>query len=137
MITETRARKYVREAFESMDDHSLIAIHNEHCREVGSEDEIHDNDDEFFDMMFSKTLEAVRAICYGEYRYTDDYVQFNGYGNLESTSNPLDFIDIDELVNVTVDNFLTEFGEIEKSDLVDTFCNISQDLYEAIEALEE
>jgi hypothetical protein len=31
-------------------------------------------------------MEAVRAAHYGEYSYNDDYVRFNGYGNLESLS---------------------------------------------------
>jgi hypothetical protein len=29
-------------------------------------------------------MEAVRAAHYGEYSYNDDYVRFDGYGNLES-----------------------------------------------------
>jgi len=44
----------------------------------------YDNDEYFFKEMFSDIDEAVRAVCYGEYRYTDDYVRFNAYGNLDS-----------------------------------------------------
>ena len=43
------------------------------------------NDKEFFDCYFDgDTLGAVRAVCYGTYNYSDDYVKFNAYGNLES-----------------------------------------------------
>lgn len=43
------------------------------------------NDEEFFETYFhNKPMEAVRAVCYGEYGYLDDYVKFNGLGNLES-----------------------------------------------------
>lgn len=47
----------------------------------------YENDEEFFDMFFEgKPMEAVRASYYGEYRYMDAFVQFNGYGNLRSAS---------------------------------------------------
>lgn len=47
----------------------------------------HVNDEEFFNIFFyNKPDEAVRAAFYGDYRYMDDYVQFNGYGNLVSVS---------------------------------------------------
>ena len=47
----------------------------------------HHNDEEFFEVFFhGNPMEAVRASHYGEYEYTDDYVRFNGYGNLESLS---------------------------------------------------
>lgn len=45
----------------------------------------YDNDEDFFRTFFNNNIdEAVRAVCYGDYRYMDAYVQFNGYGNLES-----------------------------------------------------
>lgn len=42
------------------------------------------NDDEFFEIYFSKPIEAVRAAYYGNYNYMDDYVKFDAYGNLAS-----------------------------------------------------
>ena len=46
------------------------------------------NNDEYFfrDFFDGKVDEAVRAVCYGDYEYMDDYVRFNAYGNLESCS---------------------------------------------------
>ena len=47
----------------------------------------HDNDDEFFDIYFGiNTMQAVRAVCYGDYKYADDYVKFDELGNLESAN---------------------------------------------------
>ena len=46
--------------------------------------EAHENDEEFFDVYFANTMEAVRSVCYGSYDYSDDLVRFDGYGNLES-----------------------------------------------------
>lgn len=44
------------------------------------------NDDDFFESYFGDKMEVARAVCYGEYNYTDDMVKFNGYGNLKSVS---------------------------------------------------
>ena len=55
----------------------------------GSLDEInyYYNDDDFFAMAFgTNVLDAVRAVCYGDYNYSDDYVRFDAYGNLESAN---------------------------------------------------
>jgi hypothetical protein len=62
-----------------------ISLHNEFCSEHrGGEGEIYENDDEFFDMFFTKPQDAVRASFYGDYRFMDTYVKFDGYANLES-----------------------------------------------------
>lgn len=38
-------------------------------------------------MFFERNIdEAVRAVCYGDYKYMDAYVRFNAYGNLTSAS---------------------------------------------------
>ena len=50
---------------------------------------VYENDEEFFEMFFEGThpMELVRMTYYGDYKYTDQYVRFNGYGNLESLNN--------------------------------------------------
>ena len=49
--------------------------------------EFWENDEEFFNTFFNNNpMEAVRATHYGNYNYNDDYVRFNGYGNIESFS---------------------------------------------------
>ena len=45
----------------------------------------YENDEDFFNIFFADNpMEAVRASFYGNYKYCDRYVRFNGYGNLES-----------------------------------------------------
>ena len=37
------------------------------------------NDKEFFDIFFGiNTMDAVRAVCFGDYRYNDEFVKFDG-----------------------------------------------------------
>lgn len=56
------------------------------------------NDEEFFEVFFEgkSPMEVARAICYGDYKYSDDYVKFNGYGNLVSYNQwelEMEFVD--------------------------------------------
>lgn len=44
------------------------------------------NDEDFFNVYFTEPMEAVRAVCFGKYRYSDDYVRFDAYRNLKSAS---------------------------------------------------
>ena len=47
----------------------------------------YENDDNFFNTYFSNNvIEAVRAVSFGDYNYSDDFVKFDAYGNLESAS---------------------------------------------------
>ena len=70
---------------------------------------------------FENKLDAVRATFYGDYRYNDDYVRFNGYGNLESFSE-YDMIEeikdsIDEIVENLIeykDNICISDGNLEE-----------------------
>jgi hypothetical protein len=43
------------------------------------------NDEDFFETVFyNDPMEAVRATQFGDYNFMDDYILFNGYGNLDS-----------------------------------------------------
>lgn len=48
--------------------------------------QVHEFDDEFFDTYFEgNPTEAVRATFFGEIKnWNDEYIRFNGYGNLET-----------------------------------------------------
>ena len=76
----------LKELLKNMDVEELMDV----VRDINSYDGSLDwlnyetNDEDFFDIYFRKADDAVRAVCYGDYNYTDDYVKFNGYGNLES-----------------------------------------------------
>ncbi|HFI0464387.1 TPA: antirestriction protein ArdA [Streptococcus suis] len=49
---------------------------------------VYENDEEFFETFFSSDpFAAVKASYFGEYRVADEYVGFNGYGNLVSYSD--------------------------------------------------
>jgi len=75
----------VIDAINDLNSDELIELNNTYCQENSIESEVYANDEDFFDVYFSgKPMEVARAISYGEYHYSHDNVQFNGYGNLES-----------------------------------------------------
>lgn len=82
----------------NMSTSELVQLNNAYCQAANYPDsEIYSNDDEFFEIFFSnKVIAAVRAVSYGDYNYSHDYVKFNGYGNLESFS----YLDADGIVDL-------------------------------------
>lgn len=105
-----------------MEPYELIRLNNEYCEAINSHDSfIYDNEDEFLEDYFKTKSELARAISYGEYRYMDKYVIFNGYGNLVSFER-MDKSQLCELVPVMAEYIaenlqdFTQFDEIENID---------------------
>lgn len=77
------------EEFNNLSSNNKIAIYNEYCSEHGDTDKmLYDFDEEFFEMAFGNDpIEAARATFFGNIQnWSDEYIRFNGYGNLESLS---------------------------------------------------
>jgi len=93
--------KYLALDWENKTDSEKLDEWNEYCSEDGNpDDQIFDFGDDFFDTFFNnKPMEAARAATFGSINWSDNYIRFNGYGNLESTDSPMDFIDEQELIN--------------------------------------
>ena len=102
----------VKEYLNNLDDSELVSIHNEYCQSTNDPDgEIYNNDEDFFTTFFEgKVLEAVRAVSFGEYNYSNDYVKFNGYGNLESFNSPLEHVDIESIAADILENTENYYG---------------------------
>jgi hypothetical protein len=84
----------------------LVMAHNQMCQNTQrGDDEIYNNDEEFFNTFFDgKVLDAVRAVSYGDFNYSHEFVMFNGYANLESFSDPTDKIDLSEIAEDIMEN---------------------------------
>ena len=95
----------IKEYLKDLDDGTLIQHYNTMCQEHDMDRYIFDNDEDFFTEMFGQdVIKAVQATQYGDYRYSDHYVVFNGYANLDSFNYGSDYIDIDELAEFISDN---------------------------------
>lgn len=97
--------KQITEFLNDTDDNTLVQAWNDYQRESSLDRELNTFDEEFFSIYFTDPMEAARATFFGKIQsWNDDYIYFNGYGNLESTSRPLDVVDIDELADYINDN---------------------------------
>lgn len=65
-----------------------------------------ENDEEFFNTFFDNPMEAIRATYYGNYNYNDDYVKFNGYGNIDSYSEYERIEEIKDSIDDIVENLI-------------------------------
>ena len=76
------------EKFNDLSVSNKVAIFNEFCLEHGDSDNmLYSFDEEFFSMSFSNPMEAARATFFGNIEsWSDEYIRFNAYGNLESLS---------------------------------------------------
>lgn len=88
--------------------------------------EYYENNEDFFQTYFNDVFEAVRATQYGEYSFSDEYVHFNAYGNLDSCSEwELE----DEIKSNLQEIFETMLDEL---DNIDISC-LSDEFVEAVE----
>ena len=81
-------------------------LHNLNCElNNDMESQIFVNDEEFFEMFFSgRQSELIRACEYGNHNFRDNFVQFNGYANLDSFDNVSNEVDIQEIANNILEN---------------------------------
>ena len=68
--------------------------------------EFWENDEEFFNTFFDNPMEAIRATYYGDYNYNDEYVKFNGYGNIDSYTEYERIEEIKDNIDDIVDNLI-------------------------------
>ena len=74
---------------------------------------------EFLEMAFGTNVDAVaRAIFYGDYNYSHNWVRFNGYGNLE-TFNWFEVKDLCELVPTMAEYIVETFQDFSQFDEID------------------
>lgn len=77
------------------------------------------NEEEFFNIMFSNSFEAVRATYYGDYNYMDEYVKLNVYGNLESVNE----YELDALYIEYIDEITDRLIKLYKNNNIDIYDN--------------
>ena len=89
---------YIINYLVGLSEDDLLDLWNEYCMEENMDDYIYYNDEYFFKDYFTDNVDgAVRVVYYGDYRYMDTFLVFNGYGNLES----LDSRDLDHYIYIS------------------------------------
>jgi len=108
-------KKQIATEIDAMSQSDLITLNNIFAREIQGnyDNEIFNNDEEFFYTFFENSvISAVQCVCYGDYRYSDNYVKFNGYGNLESF-NYMSNKWLCELPETMAEDIINKFEEFE------------------------
>jgi hypothetical protein len=102
------------EELETMNSENLVTAHNQYCEHNNDMDsQIFHNDEEFFEIFLPNSVDAIRACQYGDHRYTDTFVQFNGYANLESFHDPINYVDIQAIAEDILDTDAKDYFNIE------------------------
>ena len=106
----------IMETLEGMNTKELVEIHNKYCDAYNDMDNIiYENDDYFLETYFmERPADLARSIQYGDYRYSDDYVQFNGYGNLDSFNYTDGHVFLSDIAN-----YVADLDEDEQEDFLD------------------
>ena len=99
-----------------------VAVHNAYARENCPDDEVFENDEEFFNLFFEgKPFEAVRSAFFGHYEYSHNYVWFNGYANLDSSDYEEDMPMTD--AETMAEWFIEHYDEIDYISSMGEFCD--------------
>ena len=96
-------RDEVLEMLKDMNDNDLVAVHNEYCEKVRYDDDRIYYMEELNELMYGmKPLDILREAR--DVDINDDWIRWNGYGNLESTDCPEDWMDLAEIADYIVEN---------------------------------
>jgi hypothetical protein len=122
--TKEQVIKQIIEVINDMDTNELIQLNDEYCESINSIDSrIYNNDEDFLQVCFDGNLDGLaRAICFGDYRYNDNYVRFDGYGNLESF-NYFESKDLPDYLPTMAEYIFDTFQDFSQFDEID-FHNI-------------
>jgi hypothetical protein len=108
-------KKQIVNEINLMSNSDLIILNNLYANEVQGnfDNEIFNNDEEFFYTFFENSvISAIQCVSYGDYRYNDNFVKFNGYGNLESF-NYMSHAQLCELPETMAEDIINKFEEFE------------------------
>ncbi len=121
--TKQQTIEQVINLINEMDSSELVQLNNEYCQSANYYDsEIYENDEDFFATFFANdTLRAIQATQFGDYRYHDNWVSFNGYGNLNSFNAVID--NLCELIPTMADYIIENYEDFSQFDEID-FYNI-------------
>lgn len=96
-------REYLEEyVINELAEEDLLEIYNELLEEAGFYDDlVYFNGDNFLDESFTNPNNAVAAIyCSSNYKYTDDFVKFDRFGNLESSLFFMDLVNSERFLDL-------------------------------------
>lgn len=84
-MTMEKLESIFNQIIENCSTSDTVEIHNVFCEETDSNDDIiYPNSEDTINSFFDNAYDALQSAYFGNYSLRDDYIWFNGYGNLES-----------------------------------------------------
>lgn len=109
-------KNQILKAINEANENELVELNNAYCEAIDNMDsQIFSNDEEFFGIFYPNAgdgLKVAQAVHFGDYNYSHDWVQFNGYGNLKSYSY-IEVKDLCELPEVMAEYIAENFEEFD------------------------
>lgn len=91
----------------------------------------YEHDEYFYDDFFNDKQEIARAVYYASnYNYTDEYVKFNAYGNLQTCCEYEKEQDLKDGVEEILDNWLELYGDDDVDVSDDDFKELVRTFYD-------
>ena len=85
----------ILKAINEMSENQLIDLNNRYAQSINASDnEVYNNDDDFFETWGAKATEVLRAAHFGDYNWSHNYVKFNRYYSEPSEC----IVDFDEYI---------------------------------------
>lgn len=115
-------KEFEKEMIDDLDNDEKLDLYNQYCENSNDYDSIlYKNNDKFLEYIFDNHLIIIinglaRAVAYGDYKYSDEYVKVNGYGDLQSYYNLNEALK-DNFVDSELIDFITENKNIDFEDL--------------------
>jgi hypothetical protein len=115
-------KELIKDYLEGLNNTDLVALHNDYCEKSSyNDDQIYNLDDDFIETHFPDSPKLARQLSGNRnFNFNDDYVRYDGYGNLETTDYPddSDWINLDEIADYAIDED-EDFGDDEIREILD------------------
>lgn len=115
-------KEFEKEMIDDLDNDEKLDLYNQYCENNNDYDSmLYKNNDKFLKYIFDNNLKIIisglaKAIAYGDYKYSDEYVKVNGYGDLQSYYNLNEALK-DNFVDSELIDFITENKNIDFENL--------------------
>lgn len=114
-MTTQEAHDLIVDLINNLNENDLVNLNNTYCDNCNIDGYIYSNDEEFFSTFYPNAgdgLKVAQAVFYGTYNYSHNWVEFNGYGNLNSYDN-ISVDNICELPEVIASRIIEEYADFE------------------------
>ena len=121
-FSEHEAKKdALKDWFDEQSDSDLMSLHNSYCESVGYDSDSVYEIGEFFSLFFGShdILDVIRRLG-SDFNSNHNYARMDSYGNVESTSDVTDWVDVHEIITFIISDD-DDLGNNDIREILDNF----------------